>query len=219
MPIKQPQVLSRADFDEAVVRLRINVSEIAKATAIPRTYLSEFRNGDRTLRPEHQAKLRDFFEGKGIEFDPPEAGGGAEVPEGDPARGPHPSLTAVRGVKCYFQIPDRVDDERVKRGAEGVEDAKFELLKLLKEPVQRERSFVSSPDYTDEFKGKLQQAFGIAAFGFVSFLMATGGVDIDPPPENEDDPKTMRDVFYKTFKAQLIAAGLIEAATEEEVEE
>jgi len=52
MPVTQTEVLSRADFDEAVVKLRANVSEIAKETGIPRTYLSEFRHGDRKLRPE-----------------------------------------------------------------------------------------------------------------------------------------------------------------------
>lgn len=68
MAIKQTETLSRADFDEAMVRQRLNVSEVARDTGIPRTYLSEFRNGDRKLRPEMLAKLRDYFESKGVEF-------------------------------------------------------------------------------------------------------------------------------------------------------
>ncbi len=69
MAIKQPNILTRQEFDQAMVHLRLNVSEVSRETSIPRTYISEFRNGDRQLRPENLAKLRDYFEGKGLEFD------------------------------------------------------------------------------------------------------------------------------------------------------
>ena len=69
MAIKQPKILSRQDFDQAIIRLRLSVSEVAKETNVPRAYLTEFRNGDRQLRPEHLAKLRDYFESKGVEFE------------------------------------------------------------------------------------------------------------------------------------------------------
>src|SRR5262245_22133867 len=117
MPIKQSEVLSRADFDEAVVRLRLNISEISKATGIPRTYLSEFRNGDRRLRPEHLGKLRDFFEERGVKFDStpdPDAApklssllaGEAPDREAEAAQSPHPRLRAVERVRCYFPVAD-----------------------------------------------------------------------------------------------------------------
>lgn len=61
MALKETESLSRADFDAAVVRLRLNVSEIAKEVGIPRTYLSEFRNGDRKLRPENLARSSRLF--------------------------------------------------------------------------------------------------------------------------------------------------------------
>src|SRR5882672_6584719 len=104
MAIKKTEVLSRADFDEAVVKLRLNVSEVAKETGVPRTYLSEFRNGDRKLRPEHQAKLRDYFEDKGIEFDDDDTDDDGD----DASASPHPRVKTTSAPRCYFPIADSV---------------------------------------------------------------------------------------------------------------
>lgn len=102
MAIKRQEVLSRADFDQAVVHLRLNISEIAKATGVPRTYLSEFRNGDRKLRPENLAKLRDYFEGQGVEFDDAPPVDAVPALQDPLAIAPH-SAVAVSTV-CHFPV-------------------------------------------------------------------------------------------------------------------
>ena len=61
-------ILSRDDFEDAVGAVNMTLAEIAKQTGVNRQYLSEFKCGDRNLRAEMRQKLRDFFEGQGVEF-------------------------------------------------------------------------------------------------------------------------------------------------------
>lgn len=61
-------ILSKEDFEDAVAAVNMTLADIAKQTGINRQYLSEFKCGDRNLRAEMRQKLRDFFEGQGVEF-------------------------------------------------------------------------------------------------------------------------------------------------------
>ncbi|MBI3524655.1 MAG: helix-turn-helix transcriptional regulator [Betaproteobacteria bacterium] len=61
-------ILTREDFEDAVAAVNMTLADIAKATGINRQYLSEFKCGDRNLRPDACQTLRDFFEAKGVEF-------------------------------------------------------------------------------------------------------------------------------------------------------
>lgn len=202
MGLKQPESLSRADFDQAVVRLRANVSEIAKASGIPRVYLSEFRNGDRMLRPEHLAKLRDFFESKGIEFDDADP-----VPELPSA--PHPRLAAVSGVRCYFPIADTVSDEVVAGAMDAMEENDARLVTLLKQQVARNDGLFGSGDFTDDTKAALQETFALLAENYIVFRMLRGWRAFDVKPSSEG-ARTLRDVLLETFRQRLEGAGLIE---------
>lgn len=210
MAIKKAEILPRADFDEAVVTLRLNVSEIAKETGIPRTYLSEFRNGDRKLRPEHQAKLRDYFEARGVVFDearepePPATAGD------DPALSLHPRVQAVQGIRLHFPIADTVPAEIVNKAVEMMEDADARLAVLLKESVTREDVLFGEAGFTEEFKAALQEAFGLLAGNYVVFRMLRGWPAFGVKPVAEE-PETLRDVLFSTFEQPLIDAGLIES--------
>ena len=52
MALKHRTVLSRDDFREALDSQQISISQVAKATGIPRSYLSEFLSIGRPLKPE-----------------------------------------------------------------------------------------------------------------------------------------------------------------------
>lgn len=67
-------ILSKEDFEDAVAAVNMTLADIAKQTGINRQYLSEFKCGDRNLRAEMRQKLREFFEGKGVEFVDADAG-------------------------------------------------------------------------------------------------------------------------------------------------
>lgn len=209
MALKQTETLSRADFDQAVVFLRANVSEIAKATGIPRTYLSEFRNGDRKLRPEHQAKLRDYFEGKGVEFD--DDGNGGE-PEDKPARqgsSPHPKLRALEAVRCYFPVSDAVPESVAQRTLELMDEDEVRLAVLLKQLAARNNGFFGDGEWTEETRASLQEAGSLLAEIAVFFLMLRGWRALGVKPAGEG-PDSLRDVLIATYRPRLEVAGLIE---------
>jgi transcriptional regulator with XRE-family HTH domain len=207
MPIKQIEVLSRGDFDDAVVRLRLSVSEIAKETGIPRTYLSEFRNGDRKLRPEHQAKLRDYFESKGIEFD--------DVAPSDnnddaPPNSPHPRLKTTTAPRCFFPIADSVSDDVVARTLDVMEENDAELVALFKQNAERNSGLFGDGDFTDDTRAVLQNAFGLLAENYVLFRLLRGWRVFGVTPGAEQ-PQTVRDVVFGAFAEHLQNAGLVEA--------
>ncbi len=147
MVIKKAEILSRADFDEAVVTLRLNVSEIAKETGIPRTYMSEFRNGDRKLRPEHQAKLRDYFEAKGVVFEDskepdPESGAAPAAPTGKAQR------SAIPFPAPAFHCPVSADlkPEHVKAISARLEAVTRRIAELLSKPLAYENGALIDSD-------------------------------------------------------------------------
>ena len=209
MALKKPNVLSRADFDQAVVRLRLNVSDVAKETEIPRTYLSEFRNGDRTLRPEHLAKLRDYFESKGIEFedDPAPAEDRAPSPTG-PA--PGVSVAAVR----FLTIDRAVSDTTIAAAMDALTDADARLAVLLQKQVARDGGMFGSGEFTEETAATLQEAFALLAQGYVIVRMMRGWPAFGLAPSG-DDPATVRDLIAQTFSDKLAAVGLFKTATDD----
>ncbi len=69
MAVVQKATLTKEDFESAVVTLRLSVSEVARETGIPRHIVSHFRNYGDGMKPEQVAKLRDYLESKGVEFD------------------------------------------------------------------------------------------------------------------------------------------------------
>src|SRR5258708_7390675 len=169
MAIKESETLSRADFDQAVVRLRLNVSEVAKETGIPRTYLSEFRNGDRKLRLEHQAKLRDYFEGKGIEFDSDD-----DASDDDAPASPHPRLKTTSAPRCYFPIADSVSDDVIARALDMMEENDAELVALFKQNAERDGGLFGNGDFNEDAREVLQKSFGLLAENYVLFRMLRG---------------------------------------------
>lgn len=211
MPIKHPEVLSRADFDQAVVHLRINVSEVAKATNIPRTYLSEFRNGDRKLRPEHQAKLRDFFEGKGVEFESDAAGDDGQ--DDDRAQSPDPRLRAVKSTRCFFPVADTVPDDVVQGAMDMMDEDEVRLAVLLKEAVARDDGWLGDGSLLKQTQGAMQEAGSLLAEIAVLFLMLRGFRALGVKAAGES-PETLRDVLIAAYRPRLEAAGLLELEPE-----
>ena len=209
MAIKHPEPLSRADFDEAMVRLRISVSEVAKETGIPRTYLSEFRNGDRKLRPENLAKLRDYFESKGVEFaDEPANDAGQGDASAKPAT-PNARMVAVQSVRFCFPIADNVPDDVVAKVMDQIEEGDARLVALFKTKVDRNSGLFGDGDFTEEFSASLQEAFAILAANYILFRQLRGWSAFGVKPVTED-PQTLRDVLFGTFNQVLTEAGLID---------
>lgn len=215
MPIKQPEILSRADFDQAVVTLRLNVSDVAKETGVPRTYLSEFRNGDRKLRPEHQAKLKDYFEGKGIEFE--NAAGGERTTEAAGAASPHPRLRATQSVRCFFPVDEQIPDDVVAHTMDLLEENDVRLAALFAQKADRDKALFGDDEFSDETKAALQEAFTLLAENYVLFRMLRGWRAFNVKAASEG-PDVIRGVMVDTFRARLEEAGLLSRAATDRAE-
>lgn len=215
MGLKKIEVLSRSDFDEAVVKLRLNVSDIAKETSIPRTYLSEFRNGDRRLKPEHLAKLRDYFESQGIEFDDA-AGNPDSSPSTDavPAN-LHPRLAI--GTVCYFPIRGDIPADRVRDVLNEIERNDARAAELSAHKVKRLADwFGDDQGYAKETDADIRELFALFAANYVLMRYLTG---VNNPLAVPPEQNTLHQVLLDTLQESVDRAGVIpDAEIESEAE-
>lgn len=213
MAIKNQAVLTKEDFDAALVTLRSSVSEVSRESGIPRHQLSHFRNYGDGLKPEQSAKLRDYLEDKGIEFTEEDAAPKRFIPTSSeqPAfTAPHPRLEAIQAVRCYFPISDAVPDKVVANTMDIMEEADARLLALFKTNIERDDGIFGGGELTDETKAALQETFGLMAGNYLIFRMLRGWRAFNLKPTN-DAPETVSDMVFSTFKQHLIDAGLIES--------
>jgi transcriptional regulator with XRE-family HTH domain len=127
-------ILTREDFEDAVSAINITLADLAKQTGINRQYLSEFKCGDRNLRPEHLKKLRDFFESQGVEFFEIEADDEAdfEVEGEDAATDRRPRKPAAYATQV-FPLPTIVAQVDVALTPEEREAAQRQLDAIVRE--------------------------------------------------------------------------------------
>lgn len=206
MAIKKQTVLTKDDFEAALVELRLSVSEVSRETGIPRHIVSHFRNYGDGLKPEQSAKLRDFFESSGVEF----------TDEEDPApasqsaiTSPNPRLDAALKVEHFFPISNTIPDEVIGNAIDIMEEADARLLVLLKTKIERKSGIFSEGELTEETKDALQEVFALMAGNYMVFRMLRGWRAFNVKPATEK-PETVRDMIFETFKQHLIDAGLIE---------
>lgn len=207
MAIKQPNILTRQEFDQAMVHLRLNISEVSRETSIPRTYLSEFRNGDRQLRPENLAKLRDYFEGKGLEF---EEQGNAEsnsVPSENPITpqtDPEGIQRAVLAIR-HLAIDPSITREQAEAILEKIAANDHEAEEMLQ--VKAENGLFS--DWSEATDAMLKGVFGLFAANYVLLRHLQGRpLVMLANPVEYDSIKTVADVFAYLFhdeNAALVA--------------
>lgn len=225
MAIKQQPVLTKEDFEAALVTLRMSVSEVARETGVPRHIVSHFRNYGDGLKPEQAAKLRDFLEDKGIEFTEDEAEP-TEQQSVETASIPslNPQLSVGLKVEHYFPISNSVPDDVVRDALYSMEENDARLVTLFQTELDRDDGFLGSGELTDESKAILQEAFALLAANYVTFRMLRGWPALNVKPTTEK-PETVRDMILQTFTPQLVEAGLIadpalpDAETETEGEE
>lgn len=204
MPIKQTPILTRQEFDEALVRLRLTISEVSKDTGIPRTYLSEFRNGDRQLRPENLAKLKAYFEDKGLEFETEQE----PATQSDQLPVTTDQQQAAAAPYRFWPVFIDVPQPTAIKVLGMVQDNDARLAVLLQQAADREGGLFGSGEFTGETKDALQEAFGLMSANYALFRSLSGWPALGLAPGTED-PQTLRDVIFSTFQQQFEEAGLI----------
>lgn len=200
MAIKTAPILTREDYNEAQVTLGLTYAEVGKETGIPRQYLSEFRSGTRNLLPEHQRKLRSYFEDRGIVFEDYE-----DTPEPTNAVPANPARTTASlmpedvrstSITClHFAIGEDIQPHALRKivGQMIANEARLEELLGKK----AETGILS--EWSGETEADVQEAKDLMAQNFVLFSLAQGkGFVYRDTPEN-DDAKNVRDVLNDTF--------------------
>lgn len=210
MAIKKQPILTKEDFEAAIVELRMSISEVSRETGLPRHIVSHFRNYGDGLKPEQTAKLRDYFESKGIEFSDEEDTASEHATTSQAAiTSPNPRLDAALKVEHFFPISNAIPDGVIGNAMDIMEEADARLLVLLKTKIERESGIFSEGEFTEETKAALQEVFALMAGNYLVFRMLRGWRAFNVKSATEN-PETVRDMIFETFKQHLIDAGLIE---------
>lgn len=216
MAIKQTTTLTKEDFEQAIVILRLSVSEVSRESGIPRHVVSHFRNYGDGMKPEQLAKLRDYFVAQGVEFDETEA---AAAPEAHAASvdSLSPQLSVGLKVEHYFPISNAIADDVVRDAMSMMEENDARLAVLLKTKAETDDGIlglgIGGEELTEETAAALQETFALLANNYLIFRMLRGWRALNQPPADESF-KTVRDILMETFKQPLIEAGLIAADVE-----
>lgn len=240
MAVKQQPVLTKQDFEAALVTLRLSVSEVSRESGIPRHIVSHFRNYGDGLKPEQAAKLRDFFESKGVEFTDE-----AETPAAPQPTGEQPSnqqslklprilsddgLTQRTALVCrHFFIDERFTDDQLKSAGKCIEKSLEQAKELL--GVELVSKWVSN-EYDEATDAKLRELWGhLASIGLVSLLLQ-GRLLINKTDQerlfttslsegDKPEPRTLGDLLFNSYSkavAGLNPSGQLEQAEAEKDE-
>lgn len=235
MAIKQQPVLTREDFEAALVTLRLSVSEVSRESGIPRHVVSHFRNYGDGLKPEQAAKLRDWLESQGVEFTDEEVDSqpASEHPSGQqsitlPRILSDDGLTQRVALVCrHFFIDERITDDQIKEAGVRIEESFAQAKVLLGVELV---SQWASDGYDEATSTKLRELWGhLARIGLVN-LHLQGRILIDQnrilagslPENSQAKPKTLGDLLFNTYREAVAGLNVhsqpAEAKNEEEEE-
>lgn len=234
MAIKQQPILTKEDFEAAVVTRRLSVSEVSRETGIPRHIVSHFRNYGDGLKPEQAAKLRDYFVSLGVAFAEEETQT-APQPTGEQPSGQQslrlPSILSDDGLvqrtllACrHFFIDERLTDEQIKEAGKRFKDGYDRVKELL--DVDLEREWLSG-NYDEDTATKLRELWGhLAGVGLLS-LHLQGLVLVNQDrilahsfSEGEKpEPKTFGDLLSDTYSETVAGLNASKGAEQADAEE
>lgn len=205
MPLKHKTVLSRDDLREALDSHQISISQVAKATGVPRTYLSEFLSIGRPLKPEQLQKIREHLEGEGVEFENSAPGGNAL-----------PASLAVANI-CHFPVrPERIEEARAV--LEEIERNDARIAELLDQQAIRKTDWKGDPQgFTSETEEALRELFALAGANYFLFRHLTGVNSPLAPAAAEQE--TVRSAVLRILEPSLSKAGVNATPQPEPAEE
>ena len=232
MAIKQQPALTKADFEAALVSLRLSVSEVSRESGIPRHQVSHFRNYGDGLKPEQAAKLRDWLESQGVEFtdeqETPQPTG-EQPPSQQPLKLPFilsdDGLTQHTALVCrHFFIDERITDDQIKEAGERILESFGQAKELM--GVELVGEFLSD-GYDKTTDTKLRELWGhLARIGLVS-LRLQGRILIDQEritanivaDGDKPEPRTLGDLLFNSYRDAVAGFSAAEQTAEIEVEE
>lgn len=205
-------VITPTQSREARRELGISQADVAGAINVNRVYVSEFESGNLIRLTNAQLrKLRAFYENKieearangddiAVVFGEDSDNGKALI--SDSPRAPQLSKRSIE--QNVLAIDPAIPDSVATSAKKLLGECAFEIMPLLNQ--QAGTGFLS--EFDDKTAETLQAVFGqLSLAGFLAIQMTCPGVFRAKPMT--DDPKTVYDVVYETFKDRLIEAGLI----------
>ena len=235
MAIKQQPIITKADFEAALITLRLSVSEVSRESGIPRHQVSHFRNYGDGLKPEQAAKLRDWLESKGVEFtnevktpatlQP----AGEQPPSQQPLKLPfilsNDGLTQRTALVCrHFFVDERITDDQIKEAGERILESFGQAKELM--GVELVGEFLSD-GYDKTTDTKLRELWGhLARIGLVS-LHLQGRILIDQEritanivaDGDKPEPRTLGDLLFNSYRDAVAGFSAAEQTAEIEEEE
>jgi hypothetical protein len=204
MAIKKTVLLSKEDFENALVELRLSVSEVARETGLPRQYISHFRTYGDGLKPEQVAKVRDYLETKlaenGMALEStPETEDSTPVklvvalPNVDAANLRRSSLTCL-----HFYISPDIPEQAIIQAVRRMEENEARIEELMGREASRP-DFFGSGQWSGQTEADLQEAIALMAENFVIARLLQERNFMTQGMADRTEVKTVRDVLTFTF--------------------
>lgn len=204
MAIKKTVLLSKEDFENALVELRLSVSEVARETGLPRQYISHFRTYGDGLKPEQVAKVRDFIESRLAENGMAlESELDTDTPQPSPMEPALPTLDSVSlrrtSITCiHFATSADIKPADLLKIVREMESNEVRLEELMAKEA-KEAGLFESGEWSAETAADMQEAIALMASNFVLFSLAQGKNFVYRDTAEGEDVKTVRDVMNDTF--------------------
>ncbi|OGS94741.1 MAG: hypothetical protein A3H31_02720 [Gallionellales bacterium RIFCSPLOWO2_02_FULL_57_47] len=221
--MKIPSKLPITAEQSRAVRFQLGLTQanVIEQSELAGHKLKNFETGRFVPDMAFLQRLREFYEGRGIDFSEIEATPAST--QTSTVASPSPRLDASLKVEYFFPLSNNIPDEVIGNAMDIMEENDARLAVLLKAKAEREQGFFGDGELTEETEAALQETFALLAGNYVIFRMLRGWRAFNQPPADENS-KTVRDMLLETFKQPLIDAGLIEADAQpaevvEEVEE
>jgi hypothetical protein len=218
MPIKKSSILTKEDFEEAIISLRLSISELARETGIPRQYLSHFRTYGDGLKPEQVAKVRDYLEAKlsenGMSLATEDEQDHSDPAENYVIRTGETPLTDLdkrddlaRALLCvrHFALSPVMTCDQITAALERMDANDRNIRALLSNPV--ESGFLNP--WGEKTEGDLQEVFGLMAENHILFCHLQGRALIGMDTL-ESTPPTSQAKDVAGIVAGLLAGSLRE---------
>ena len=199
MGIKKRNLISKQDLEDALDFLGISISEISKATGVPRSYIGDLKNRGVPLRRESAQKLLDYLVGQGVEFDHATSHGAPPVQD---------NSSHQRTVGTVGEIDDAFSDDIVLRVRARLEDNEAQILALLKKRIERGgiANLIDNEKIDEESQAYAAEATRLLAENYFLARSLRGWPAFEVPAA--DQTETLRELLLDTFSAALAETGL-----------
>lgn len=197
--MKIPQTLPITAEQSRAARFQLGLTQanVIEESDLPGHKLKQFETGRFVPDMPFLEKLRDFYQGKGVQLV-----GGQDKPAALPSPASKAQGVAPASGMCFYVDPRWSDDE-VEQLLGVMETNDERIASILKEPVNT--GFFSA--YDEAADALIRELFGLMALNYQTFRTLQGR-KLSQPQATNSDIKTMADFFVGWVKNGPLAVLL-----------